>query len=277
MTPFVCPLCQTPFEKQNNTQICKNNHHFDIAKEGYLNLLPVNAKNSKNPGDNKEMMQARRAFLNTDGYLPLSNKVNELVKKHIDTAQASTVLDLGCGEGYYTQHLSEYLGTDITICALDISKVAVRYGAKRYKNIHFCVASAYDIPLDKNSLDAVIRIYAPSLDAELQRVIKSEGYLITVTPAPRHLYQLREKIYDDVTLHQAENEAPEGFVKVERVNLSYVLDVTNKAQLEALIDMTPFAWKFDANKRASLLAERQHSIECDFNIEVYQKEKLESD
>ena len=77
MTTFICPLCKTTFQKTNNTQICTNNHHFDIAKEGYLNLLPVSAKHSKNPGDNKEMMNARRDFLNSDGYLPLAEKVTE--------------------------------------------------------------------------------------------------------------------------------------------------------------------------------------------------------
>lgn len=281
MTPFICPLCQTSFSQQNNTQICQNNHHFDIAKEGYLNLLPVNAKNSKNPGDNKEMMQARRAFLNTDGYLPLSTKLNELVNQFLTqlftplsktTEKPTTkILDLGCGEGYYTQLLAESLASDTTICALDISKIAVRYAAKRYKNIHFCVASAYDIPLKDESLDAVIRIYAPSLDSELSRVIKTEGYLFTITPAPRHLYQLREKIYESVTLHQTENEAPAGFKKVDQVNLNYLLEINEQKQLESLIDMTPFAWKFDENKRALLLAEKIWNIECDFNIEVYQK------
>ena len=94
MTPFICPLCQSQFTQVNNTQICENNHHFDIAKEGYLNLLPVNAKNSKNPGDNKEMMMARRAFLNSGGYLPLAEKlsltVNELLAKTAAPSKSTT-------------------------------------------------------------------------------------------------------------------------------------------------------------------------------------------
>ena len=81
MTTFICPLCKTPFHKINNTQVCVNNHHFDIAKEGYLNLLPINAKHSKNPGDNKQMMNARRDFLNSAGYLPLAEKLTEIIRK----------------------------------------------------------------------------------------------------------------------------------------------------------------------------------------------------
>ncbi|WP_028864056.1 23S rRNA (guanine(745)-N(1))-methyltransferase [Psychromonas aquimarina] len=271
MTPFICPLCRTAFSKTNNTQICTNNHHFDIAKEGYLNLLPVNAKNSKNPGDNKEMMQARRAFLNSDGYLPLAEKVSELVCACLQDKEQAQILDLGCGEGYYTALLAKQLPEQFVINGLDISKVAVRYAAKRYKSINFCVASAYDVPLPDNSVDALIRIYAPSLNSELQRLIKAEGYLITVTPAPRHLQQLREKIYQQVNEHAIENSAPSGFIKVEQINLNYPLQTDDPETVKNLINMTPFSWKFNEQKMQELLAEKNWSIECDFNIEIYQK------
>ena len=147
MSPFICPLCQTSFTQTNNTQICENNHHFDIAKEGYLYLLPVNAKNSKNPGDNKEMMMARRTFLDSGGYRPLADKLSSLVQQLLADKEHATLLDLGCGEGYYTDLLARNLPESATITALDISKIAVRYAAKRYKAINFCVASAYDVPL----------------------------------------------------------------------------------------------------------------------------------
>ncbi|WP_022940418.1 23S rRNA (guanine(745)-N(1))-methyltransferase [Psychromonas hadalis] len=276
MTPFICPLCQSTFSQINNTQICENNHHFDIAKEGYLNLLPVNAKNSKNPGDNKEMMMARRAFLNSGSYLPLAEKLATLVGDLLKNKSKATLLDLGCGEGYYTDYLANSLPNSTIINALDISKVAVRYASKRYKKINFCVASAYDVPLKDNSLDALIRIYAPSLDSELQRLIKQDGYLITVTPAPRHLFELREKIYEQVNAHLSENEAPAGFSKIEQINLNYPLAINEAQILKDLIRMTPFAWKFNEQKMQSLLDEKQWRIECDFNIEVYKKRSAES-
>lgn len=272
MTPFICPLCQTKLQRTNGTQICANNHHFDIAKEGYLNLLPVNAKNSKNPGDNKEMMSARRAFLNSDGYLPLAGKVSELVSAYLADYEQAQILDLGCGEGYYTARLAAQLPEQFVINGLDISKVAIRYAAKRYKSIHFCVASAYQVPLADNSIDALIRIYAPSLDSELQRLIKPQGYMITVTPAPRHLYQLREKIYEQVNQHAEENKPVSGFSKIQQINLNYMLMMNNPQAVQDLINMTPFAWKFSQQKMLDLLAEKTWNIECDFNIEVYQKE-----
>jgi len=272
MNPFICPLCQSNFTQTNNTQICENNHHFDIAKEGYLNLLPVNAKNSKNPGDNKEMMMARRAFLNSGGYLPLAEKLAALTNRLLAPIEAPTLLDLGCGEGYYTDYLATHLPDSTTINALDISKVAIRYAAKRYKTINFCVASAYDVPLTDDSLDAMIRIYAPSLESELQRLIKTNGYLITVTPAPRHLYELRTKIYEQVNEHISENEAPTGFSKIEQITVNYPLHITESKVLQDLIQMTPFAWKFNEQKMQALLSEKEWQIECDFNIEVYRKD-----
>lgn len=272
MTPFICPLCQTPFQKTDNTQICANNHHFDIAKEGYLNLLPVNAKNSKNPGDSKEMMSARRAFLNSEGYLPLAEKIGELTAALLAAKEQAQLLDLGCGEGYYTHILASSLPEKFIVNGLDISKVAIRYAAKRYKNINFCVASAYDVPLTANSLDLLLRIYAPSLDCELHRLIKENGYLVTVTPAPRHLFQLREKIYQQVNDHAQENMAPEGFIKVEQINLAYPLKITEAQVLQDLIKMTPFFWKFNKQKMQELLSEKSWLIECDFNIEIYKKE-----
>lgn len=274
MTPFICPLCQTAFQQKANSQVCSNNHHFDIAKEGYLNLLPVNAKNSKNPGDNREMMQARRAFLNSDGYLPLAEKVSELLGSYLAGKESAQLLDLGCGEGYYTAHIAKQLPEQFIINGLDISKVAIRYAAKRYKNINFCVASAYDVPLGDASLDALVRIYAPSQDSELQRLIKTDGYLVTVTPAPRHLLQLREKIYQQVTEHAQENAPPEGFNKIDQINLNYPLQIDSVTILQDLVNMTPFAWKFSEQMMQELLAEKSWQIECDFNIEIYQRKPL---
>lgn len=271
MTAFICPLCRTPLQKNKNSQICANNHHFDIAKEGYLNLLPVNAKNSKNPGDNKEMMMARREFLNSEGYLPLAEKICALSSSLLAGREQAQLLDLGCGEGYYTNLLADKMPETFAIHALDISKIAVRYAAKRNKSVNFCVASAYAVPLADNSLDLLLRIYAPSLDSELQRLIKQGGYLLTVTPAPRHLFQLRERIYQQVNEHAQENTPPAGFSKVKQVNLAYSLHITEASTLQNLIKMTPFFWKFTEQIMADLLQEKSWSVECDFNIEVYQR------
>ena len=271
MTSFICPLCQSSFSKTNNTQICQNNHHFDIAKEGYLNLLPVQSKSSKNPGDNQEMMMARRTFLNTGGYLPLAEKVAQISQQYLGEKTQAKIVDLGCGEGYYTDIINQQLPQH-HICGIDISKVAIRYAAKRYKHIDFCVASAYQVPLADESIDLMVRIYAPSKAEELLRLIRTKCHLITITPAPRHLYQLREAIYDNVNDHAQENEAVTGFTKLEQIRLNYELVIDQEQQLKDLINMTPFAWKFTPEKLTALLNQSHWKIECDFNIEIFQKD-----
>ncbi len=272
MTPFICPLCKNPLIQKDRSHVCIKNHHFDIAKEGYLNLLPINSKKSKLPGDNKEMMMARRGFLSSGGFLPLAETLTDILSSLYKERKITDILDLGCGEGYYTGHIVNQLTDSFNFSALDISKVAVRYASKRYKNINFCVASAFSIPLEDDSLDGIIRIYAPSLESELKRVIKKGGYLITVTPAPRHLYQLREIIYNEVNDHPEENSAPDGFKKITQTNLHYTLPITERQVLTDLVYMTPFAWKFNKEKMDLLLNMEPWNIECDFNIEIFEKQ-----
>lgn len=268
MTSFICPICKEPLTLRNKTMVCSKNHHFDIAKEGYINLLPIKSKKSKLPGDNTKMMQARRNFLNSGYYLPLAEKLTSTVQANVDN-RISEILDLGCGEGYYTSYLAENLTETHNIFAIDISKIAIRYASKRYKKVNFCVASAFNVPLPDNSLDIIVRNYAPSLDSELKRLLKPGGLLITVTPGPRHLYQLRECIYDEVYDHPEKNDAPAGFIEQGRERLKYTLELDDKEAVNNLIDMTPFAWKFSKEKREHYLDLKKWEIECDFNIEIY--------
>lgn len=272
MNIFICPICSSLLEKNLNSYTCKNNHNFDIAKEGYINLLPINKKKSKLPGDNREMIMARREFLSRGYFDSLAAQISQKIKDVTKENSEYQIFDLGCGEGYYSGYLERVLPDNFNISALDISKVAIRYGAKKFKDVNFCVASAFQIPVKNDSIDILTRIYAPSLDSELYRVIKSGGYLITVTPGPRHLYQLREVLYDSVILHPKENCAPKGFKKVSRSSLKYILEIGCEKDLLNLINMTPFAWKFSSDKRDILFREDHWAIECDFNIEVYVKE-----
>ncbi len=169
---YQCPLCQHPLTHRSGSYSCENHHQFDLAKEGYINLLPVQFKRSKEPGDSKEMMQARQAFLDNHHYRPMRDQVIAAFEQHLP-AQAEQVLDIGCGEGYYTGALAESLAArQVTVYGLDVAKVAVRYGAKRYPQVSFSVASSQRLPFEDNSLDGVLRIYAPCNPDELTRVVK---------------------------------------------------------------------------------------------------------
>lgn len=267
MNSYICPKCKHTLILTDRTYRCPENHCYDIAKEGYVNLLPIKSKKSKDPGDNSKMTMARRSFLETDLYKVLAYKVAEVLKESLGNG-TSNILDLGCGEGYYTGIISNNLSSSI-FNGIDISKVAVRYGSKKYKNINFCVASAFELPIADNSIDAVTRIYAPSSEVELNRVIKKNGYLLTVTPGDRHLYQLREIIYKEVLNLSTKDDSTENFERIKSENLCYTMEIKEAATIQNLLDMTPFGWKISKEDHKKLFMQSSWSIEADFKIVLY--------
>ncbi len=271
---YQCPLCSQKLIKQDRLFRCINNHQFDIAKEGYVNLIPANKKRSKNPGDNVEMMQARRRFLENGYYGPLRDKIAQLCTGQLSkSGQKGKVLDIGCGEGYYTHKLQSDVAQtypSAEVYGLDISKVAIRYAAKKYPLCHFAVASSQRLPFINHSLDLVLRIYAPCNPEELNRCVAEGGSVITVTPAARHLYQLRNLIYPDVRLHDETPQQIAGFQLESQEKLSYLMTLHNSDSLD-LLQMTPFAWK--ATDEVKLFLSQQESFPCeaDFMIRIYRK------
>ncbi|PKG77848.1 23S rRNA (guanine(745)-N(1))-methyltransferase [Shewanella sp. Actino-trap-3] len=271
---YICPICSAPLVKQQNAWQCEQRHQFDCAKEGYVNLLPVQKKKTKDPGDNKEMMFARREFLNQGFYQPLSDKVNQLAFEY--APDANKILDIGCGEGYYSHRLFEALQSvtqsHCELFGVDISKSAIRYAAKRYSDLHFCVASAFEMPLANNSFDLAIRIYAPSKIEELQRVIKPGGILITVSPGPTHHYALKKKIYSEPKLHPQGPLVLDGFTYLAHEALSYSLSLTHADDIDHFLNMTPYAWKLSDSQKSQII---EQGLECeiDFKIEIHQREQ----
>ncbi|WP_394203482.1 23S rRNA (guanine(745)-N(1))-methyltransferase [Shewanella waksmanii] len=265
---YNCPLCQLPLQLSERTWSCANNHRFDCAKEGYVNLLPVQKKRSKDPGDNKEMMLARREFLTQGYYQHLSDRVNELARQY--AAGASAGLDIGCGEGYYSHRLHRVLNEhhSFTLHGVDISKSALKYASKRYKDIDFCVASSFEMPFANGSFDFMLRIYAPSLDKELRRVAKEAGILITVSAGPMHHFMLKELIYDNPKLHIDSPSAIEGFELIHGENLVSELILSKSNDIKHFLDMTPYSWKLTAEQKQTLI-EQGISCQLDFKIEVF--------
>jgi len=239
-----------------------------MAKEGYVNLLPVQKKNSKDPGDNQQMMFARREFLNAGYYQILSDRVNQLALQYASSAQQ--ILDIGCGEGYYSHRLYNALVAHhfCYLQGVDISKSAIKYAAKRYPNLSFCVASAYEMPIPSNSIDLAIRIYAPSKVEELQRIMAPSGILITVSPGPLHHFALKQQIYDQPRLHPESEARVDGFECLHQERLSAQLDLNDSKDIGNFLEMTPYAWKFTAEQKQAF-SQRGLSCELDFQIEVH--------
>ncbi|RLM18540.1 23S rRNA (guanine(745)-N(1))-methyltransferase [Brenneria alni] len=267
---YQCPLCQQPLQRIGAQWSC-GRHSFDCAKEGYVNLLPVQFKRSKQPGDSAEMMQARRQFLDAGHYQPLRDYITQRINEILPHA-AAALLDIGCGEGYYTAALAACLkqGRAISVYGLDVSKTAIQRAAKRYRQVDYCVASSQRLPFNDQSLDAILKIYAPCNDAELQRTVKAGGWIITVSPGPRHLYQLKAEVYDQVQLHSIRDEALSGFQLIDQQTLAYPMQLSGQ-EGAALLQMTPFAWRATPEVSKKLQGAIHFTCETDFIIRLHQR------
>ena len=268
--PYICPLCQTPlqFDATQKSYQCANNHHFDQAKEGYVNLLPAQHKKSKQPGDSKEMMRARRNFLEADFYQPLALAITKIIEEHLPQDQAN-VLDMGCGEGYYSRQIQAHTSNSnqLELHGIDIAKNAIIAAAKKQPDAHFIVASSERMPYSDEYFNMLFRVYAPSNDLEINRVLKTNGLLLTVTPGPRHLWQLKEFIYQDAKEHEALPPLPKGFESLSSQHLSYKIQ-PNQEQRLALLQMTPFAWRADEATQKAIQQAHNLEIETDFILSL---------
>ncbi|MFB6325406.1 23S rRNA (guanine(745)-N(1))-methyltransferase [Pantoea deleyi] len=267
---LICPLCHAALTLNARSWGCENRHQFDQAKEGYVNLLPVQHKRSREPGDSAEMMQARRAFLEAGYYQPLRDQVVSLLAPVLQQP-GCRVLDIGCGEGYYTAALADAAGEAAEIYGLDVARTAIRLAAKRYPAVRFCVASSQRLPFADGSLDAVVRIYAPCNEAELARVLKPGGWVLTVTPGPHHLQQFKALIYREVQLHVPEQKSYPGFHPLAQHALRYPMALTGTAAT-TLLQMTPFAWRAREAVWQTLQQREQFSCDADFSLTLWQRD-----
>ncbi len=250
---------------QNNIFRCQNNHCFDVAKEGYVNLLPVQHKHSKDPGDNKAMVNARRMFLEQGFYQPLRDKIVALCQHYIN---GKNILDAGCGEGYYTH--AHQQGRQ-NVYGVDIAKNAVKIAAKKYKSCHFSVGSIASLPFKDEQFDWLYSIYAPIKIEEFHRLLSSDGYLLTVTPGADHLWELKQLIYQNPLKHQVTPVQYSGFDLIMEENLDYEMTFNDSQQSLNLLAMTPFAFKTSKNLIDELSSCGEFRCRADFKIRLYKK------
>ena len=163
---LICPICEKTLCRQDRSLVCPENHSFDIARQGYVNLLPVQRRHSAHPGDTKEQVLSRRAFLDTGIYAPILEAVTEAARRW---GASGEMLDVGCGEGYYGAGLSKALGLPLT--GVDISKEAVRWAAGRYKGPNWLCATAAHLPVKDGSVGLLTSLFALTLEGEFHRVL----------------------------------------------------------------------------------------------------------
>jgi len=279
--PLACPVCRAALQQSGNNLRCEAGHSFDRARQGYWNLLLAHKKRSKDPGDNAAMVQARRDFLDQGYYQPLSDAVNNLAATSLKGIQTPRVLDMGCGEGYYSDRLQQALvdnQPELELSALDISKHAVKAACRRNKAIQWLVASGADMPLPDDSQDLLCVLFSRLMPEPFAKVLKPDASLLIAWPGEQHLIELREQIYDEVRPSRFDpiSQLAEQFELIERTQVSYPFTLQRPEDIQALLGMTPHSQRMAAEKRARLDALETLSLTLDVNLAVLRKRDYES-
>lgn len=241
---LICPKCSGELISEAKRYFCENGHSYDRAKSGYVNLLL--RQSCRRRGDDAEMAKARQLFLNAGYYQILLDRICEIIKQE----KPSAIIDIGCGEGWYSCAISAMLRQnqmDTALCGVDISPDILRFAAVRAKqqgilNADWAVASVNHLPIADQSCDCILNLFAPCEPNEFRRILKEDGLLLRVIPLEKHLWELKEAVYD----HPYENKpviaAPEGFVQSAFERLTTTITVPAE-HLKALFTMTPYIHK----------------------------------
>lgn len=252
MNLLTCPICHTQLTQTQTMLKCPHNHSFDIAKEGYINLL-----RKPQLGDTREMLQARRTFLERGFYQPLSDTINELVTTYRPVQQAQChILDAGCGEGYYLGRLQEALGQQHVYMGIDISKDAIRMAAKRYREALFIVANLKEpLALADKSIHIMLNIFAPRNPDQFARVVTPDGLLIVVIPNNEHLQPLRTML-DLLAIEESKQahvieQFSAHFLLSHTQQVCYNLQLT-RDDISLAVRMTPNYWHMSAETREAM-------------------------
>ncbi len=269
--PWRCPLCGGEFTG-DVTLRCPAGHSFDRAKEGYYHLLPVQRMRTKAPGDSREMVAARRDFLEAGYYAPFGEALGRLV---LDCQPAVPgkplhLLDTGCGEGWYDRRIADAFAAaqrPLALAGFDIAKPAVRLAAKALPGAEYAVASSFAQPVMDGWADVAVNIFSPFAREELCRVVRRGGRLIYAVPGPEHLYGMKAVLYETPYKNPVREIEYPGFRAIGEEAVHAEIEVP-QARLASLFAMTPYYWKTpqDGAERLAALPSLKTAIEFRFLI-----------
>lgn len=269
---LICPLDQLPLQQEDSQLSCANGHNFDIARQGYVNLLGAGDKRSKDPGDSKEMVAARRAFLSSGHFYPLAEQLIKLVRPLVEAS--SIIVDAGCGEGYYLEQLRSHLlfpgGSTPALIGFDISKWAVLAASRRLAAT-WLVASNRHIPLRPESADCVLSVFGFPVFESFWHVLKEGGTLLTVNAGPQHLIELREILYPSVR-YSASTLPPQaqaaGFSPGDISTLQFKTAPLRQLEVQQLLSMTPHLFRAShaGKERAAQLDQFAVTVDVVFQL-----------
>ncbi|MDX1757403.1 MAG: methyltransferase domain-containing protein [Marinobacter sp.] len=268
---LICPLEGHPLHRDGGSWRCPDGHSYDIARQGYTHLLPVQKKRSRDPGDSKAMVAARRRFLNGGHYRPIAQAVARAVLANAPETDALSCLDAGCGEGYYLRELAATEGEQtLALLGVDISKWAVQAAAKQDRRGCWVVASNANLPVARESLDRVLCLFGFPVHEEFARVLKPGGELIQVDAGEDHLRQLREIVYPSLKAREpAQAPVPAGFQWLASEAVRFELALAEPESIADLLAMTPHLYRASAEGRARAAALSRLTVTVDVTLKRF--------
>ncbi len=273
---FRCPICQTPLQDTGSVLKCTCNHSFDKAAQGYVHLLAPNKMHAKLPGDNREMVAARRRFLEAGYYHPFRERICALISDELRGKNAPLLIDAGCGEGYYTDAVRSKLEAvcqSPVVCGFDISKLAVKAAAGRSRTLHLAVASCFQMPLHDACADALLSVFAPIVPSEFARVLKPGGILLLAVAGERHLFGLKQLLYDEPYLNTYKETIYPGFNFENRVAVRTSIVLQDVDLIADLFAMTPYYWKTPVEGSRRLRQATHLETELGFDLLIYRRQE----
>ena len=284
---LACPVCGAPLgiSEDSRSLACTaavsdrnpkgKSHLFDGAAGGYVPLAPRHSGG----GDSKEAVRARSAFLNHGYYAPAATALTELVREF--TPDGGSILDTGCGEGYYSNRIAEAgyptMGVDLSKFAVDAAAKAARahrLAVGQAPTTLYAVASVFELPVKDGSFDTVTNVFAPCAPAEYARALKSGGHLIVAGAGERHLFGLKELVYDDPYLNDPRRDLPaegDGLQLMDTRNITFRITVEDPDHIAALFSMTPYYWRTGQNGHDRIKAASHLETEVSFDFHIYRK------
>lgn len=262
-----CPVCGAQMQREANTLYCLGGrrHCYDFSKAGYVNLAPAQ---SSGGGDDADLIAARTAFLQKGHYAPIATEICRLLQEY---APGDTVLDAGCGEGYYSAMISR---SGKKVLGLDLSKRGITHAAKlaarEGSNALFTVAGIFDLPVADESVDAVVSLFAPVAETEFLRVLRPGGILLLAGAGEEHLFSLKGVLYDIPYRNTARADRPENLEKVGEQRLRYTFDA-DKDTLRDLFAMTPYFYRTPKAGIERLAQTERLDVDVDVEIGIYRK------
>lgn len=269
---LICPVCGGDLHKEEKSFFCDaaRPHCFDISSSGHVNLCHGRATG----GDSKDAVRSRTDFLSLDLYKPIADKLCERVVYF----SPKSVIDAGCGEGYYTNAIAAAL-PDAEIYGFDLSKEAIISASKQArrrgnKNALFCVGGIYDLPIKNASADVITNIFAPCAEEEFSRILRRGGVLLVVSAGSDHLMGLKRAVYESVYENEPRADLPKRMELIDKIELKYDIELSDKKSITDLFSMTPYSYRTSEKDYKKLLSLERLKTEVNVEISLYRKDDI---